>query len=69
MKAHIEISGTNHDFESHGHVLGVDGEDMKLTLTDEARTQIVRVLFSRDELVTLLRSLVSGRVLKPEDIA
>ncbi|MBM3599697.1 MAG: hypothetical protein FJX35_15915 [Alphaproteobacteria bacterium] len=69
MKASIQVPGASHDFESYGHVLGVDGEEMKLTLTDEARTQTVRVQFSRDELVTLLRTLVSGRVLKPEDIA
>jgi hypothetical protein len=69
MIAEYELPEGNHAFESHGYSLGVDGEDMKLILADEAKTRAVRILFSRGELIELIRSLVSGNVIALDEIA
>lgn len=69
MIAEYELPEGTHAFESHGYSLGVDGEDMKLTLADESKARTVRVLFSRGELIELIRSLVSGNIIALDEIA
>ena len=69
MKAQLELPEGNRAFDSYGFVLGINGEDMKLTLTDQAKTQTVRLLFSREELVEMIRPLISGNVIEIGEIA
>lgn len=69
MIAQLELPEGNHAFKSFGYSLGIVGQDMKLTLSDEAKTQTVRVLFSRDELIELIRPLISGNIIELDEIA
>jgi hypothetical protein len=69
MRAQLVLPEGDHDFESYGYILGIDGEDMQLTLTDETKARTVRLLFSREELVELIRPLISGHVIEIAEIA
>ena len=68
MNAELDLPQGNHAFESFGYSLGIVGEDMKLTLTDESKSQIVRVMFSRHELIELIRPLISGNIIEIDEI-
>jgi hypothetical protein len=68
MNAELDLPQGSHAFRSFGYSLGIVGEDMKLTLSDEAKSQTVRVLFSRHELIELIRPLISGNIIELDEL-
>jgi hypothetical protein len=68
MKAIVEMPEFSGSFESHGYSMGVDDEHLELRLYSEDGSRKVTVAMEKDDLVNLVRSLISGRAVTVEEL-